>query len=336
MTVMQLILSDILLPMDVAEHWLHGLSLPGLEKLMLVSGGRRPESSAAAEFQRITPDIRALLRHHAFPVSPDQAALAPLLMLADGLDPGKLVWHVLSPAYYALARDHVVLGQTPLSWEDEQDWQALAQIAVAIFSHDGGQLIALHPERWYWQHPQAEGLLSSMPQRALGRNVDIWMPSGNDQAARFWRRLHNELQMSWHEHSLNKKRELQGLPVANGVWLYGSGALPATSPGSQSASVNETLPAIQRGLQHWGSCHDIQLIDALSLPYAQQDVKGWRRTLEQLDSDLLCPLAQSRQLKKITLCGEQTYYEHTLARYDSWRYWFRRWHQPRLVDWLRV
>jgi hypothetical protein len=336
MTDMHLILSDILLPKDIAVSWLHGLSLPGLETLMQRSGRDQNEIPAAPEFQRTTPDIRALLRHYSYPVSPDQAALAPLLMLADGLSPGKQVWHVLSPAHYALARDHVVLGQTALNWEQEQDWQELAQIAGTILTTEDGQFIAKHPERWYWQHPHAEDLLSSLPHRALGRNVDIWMPSGNEQAARFWRRLHNELQMSWHEHSINQRREQQGLAVANGVWLYGSGALPATDSGSLSMSVNACLPAIQRGLQHWSGLRDVDLIDNLSRPYAQQDVQAWRSTLEQLDLHLFQPLVQRHDLLKISLCGEHAYREYAVARPGSWWRRFRCWRPPCLANWLSV
>ena len=87
MTDMQLILSDILLPKDIAGSWLQGLSLPGLETLMQRSGRGQNETPVAPEFQRTSPDIRALLRHYAYPVSAQGAALAPLLMLADGLNP---------------------------------------------------------------------------------------------------------------------------------------------------------------------------------------------------------------------------------------------------------
>jgi hypothetical protein len=336
MTDMQLILSDILLPKDIAASWLQGLFLPGLETLMQRSGRGQSETPAAPEFQRTSPDIRALLRHYAYPVSAQGAALAPLLMLADGLNPGKQVWHVLSPAHYALARDHVVLGQTPLSWEHEQDWKVLAQIASEIFTAVGGQLITQHPDRWYWQHPQTEGLLSSLPQRALGRNVDIWMPSGNEQAARLWRRLHNELQMSWHEHRINQRREQQGLAVANGVWLYGSGALPTTNSGSLSMSVNASLPAMQRGLQHWGGLRNVELIDNLSRPYAQQDIQAWRSSLEQLDSHVFQPLVQRHDLLQISLCGEHAYREYAIAHPSSWWCRFRRWRPPCLADWLSV
>lgn len=336
MTDMQLILSDILLPKDIAGSWLQGLSLPGLETLMQRSGRGQNETPVAPEFQRTSPDIRALLRHYAYPVSAQGAALAPLLMLADGLNPGKQVWHVLSPAHYALARDHVVLGQTPLSWEHEQDWQVLAQIARDIFSVQGGQLIAQHPDRWYWQHPETEGLLSSMPQRALGRNVDIWMPGGNDQAARLWRRLHNELQMSWHEHDVNKKREQQDLPVANGVWLYGSGSLPEMPTGTHAVSVNTSLTLIQQGLQYWHGLHDTQFMTDLSQAYAQQDAHGWRTILQRLDLDLFQPLAQSSEHLDLTLCGEYTYFQYSLTAYGSWQHWFKRWRLPHLADWLGI
>jgi hypothetical protein len=209
-------------------------------------------------------------------------------------------------------------------------------VAGEIFTAAGGQFIAQQAERWYWQHPQAESLLSSMPARALGRNVDIWMPGGDEQAARFWRRLHNELQMTWHEHSVNQKREQQGLPSANGLWLYGSGALPQTPSPSPSNSTHKTQALIQQGLQRWGSTHDVQLVEDLSLPYAQQDAHTWRTSLKKLDAEVFLPLVHSNKRLMLSLCGEHTYRQHQLAHTGFWPYCLKRWRQPRLERWLSL
>lgn len=339
MKTMHLIVSDILLPAEARHDWLADLHLPGLYGLAQRVSSVQDETPPVPDVQNVPPALRALLRAWDYPVSAQHAAYAPLYMLADGLDPGEQIWHLLVPVHYALARNHVALGDIALSWHHPNEWQVLAESAGAILNENGGTLIAKHPQRWYWQHPQANGLSSAHPLQALGRNVDIWMPSGDTQAARFWRQRHNELQMIWHTHHVNEQRSTRGDPPANGLWLCGSGALPSIAHNMTYPHVDQES-LILSGLRRWRKTSESTFnapifIDDLAQIYAQGDVAQWRNTLERLDTEYFQPLATNRCPAFLTLCGASSYRHHTIAARNwsqRWRAWRERRHVARLLQ----
>ena len=71
--------------------------------------------------------------------------------------------------------------------------------------------------------PHALDFAARETAQLTGRDLFPFLPAGPDGA--FVRRLLTELQMSLHEHPVNRARERAGHLAVNGVWLWGGGAL---------------------------------------------------------------------------------------------------------------
>lgn len=313
---MHLILADALLPAEFSAEVLRDLALPHLEKLARHATLLSSEQDTQT-LQRTTPAVRALLNACGMVTSENQAPTAALLMLADSLQPSQQVWHLLTPAHYALARDHVTLGALSPEISPETCTQ-LWQQAQAVLHDAGAQLLAGQAQRWYLHHPALNHLGGSDPSRALGRNVDIWMPDGPQEAARLWRRWHNEIQMLWHEQPMN------------GLWLSGSGALPAVP--AEKKSLAPQSHALIQGLTRWMNAPllehaapaDVIFLDDLSVPAMQQNWHNWRTALQNLEQRWFAPFMQNKVHFTLTICGELMSRTWQIDPNQRWKFWQRR------------
>jgi len=145
-------------------------------------------------------------------------------------DDGARVWR-LDPVHLHLGRDHLVLTDPAGLAVDAGSWQALADAAEPLFAEEGLALDAQEAPPWR--------LIERAPDRALqlrtrsmagamGRSIDAHLPLGPD--ARRWRRLLNEIQMTWHAHPVNQRLEAQGMPTVNGLWIEGPSPIPSRWP----------------------------------------------------------------------------------------------------------
>ena len=313
---MHIVLADALLPAEFSADVLRDLALPSLEKWLRHAALLSCENETPA-LQRTTPAIRALLNACGIAASEHQAPTAALLMLADGLQPGNQVWHLLTPAHYALARDYVRLAE--LSPEiNTATKNKLWQQAQEVLEATGAQLLPGQAQRWYLHHPDLNNLCGSDPSRALGRNVDIWMPTSTDNAARLWRRWHTEIQMLWHEQAMN------------GLWLSGSGALPAAP--ALKKSLAPQSHALMQGLAQWMSAPllelntqvDLVFLDDLSMPAMQQNWHDWRAALQSLEQHCFAPLMQNGARFTLTISGEFVSRTWRIDPRQRWKVWQRR------------
>lgn len=78
--------------------------------------------------------------------------------------------------------------------------------------------------------------LETPPAHALARrHVGKHFPASADTA--IWRRLMTEIQMHWHTHAVNERREAEGLPLVNAIWFSGGSRPRAVAPRSPSKAV---------------------------------------------------------------------------------------------------
>jgi len=126
-------------------------------------------------------------------------------------------------------------------------------------------------------------------------SVNAWWPQ--QQEARSWRRLFNEVQMLWFDHPVNRQRQQQGAPVINGLWLFGG-----ASPGQFSAL---------------GAHEHIRWHDDLLPSFLKQDWAQWLQTLARLDAQVFQHLADpgsGQNLTRLDLTGASRVVEITSAR----------------------
>lgn len=340
---MHLLISDLLLPRAHARDVLARLELPGLVALL------RQASHGDAEpvlpsFQRTMPATRWLLRTSGVEADAQRAPLAPLLRMADGLAADANTWFAALPCHFALARDHVQLGGLGLELTADEA-RSLFDAAAPVLAAAGATLDMGTPERWYLGDPALAPLLTSEPERALGRNVDIWLPTVQADAdaapARRWRKLHNEVQMIWHMHPVNREREARGAPTINALWLYGGGTAAPTTTGAEAGPVlapglegvaarsdqsllhclaaRADLPVMERS----PASRALVWLDELSHPAACENWAAWRETLAGLERTWFAPLAASRRTVTLTLCSEHAWRTCRRAPAAAWKFWRR-------------
>ncbi len=140
----------------------------------------------------------------------------------------------LTPVHLHLGRDHMVLTDPAQLQLSPVHAEAL-RISIAPLLADRGLGVQIgQPDRWYMNSINKsvspfDDLIGHGWRAASGRNIDVYSPTG--AAARQWRRLENEIQMTWYEHPVNEQRAQQGLPAVNSLWFDGR-ADPAAISGS--------------------------------------------------------------------------------------------------------
>lgn len=164
--------------------------------------------------------------------------------LADGEDaPAAEVWYRAAPVHLRPDRDRLLLFAGPDLYPDTAAAGELAASFNTLFADDGLQLLAADGN-WLLGASRAPGPDLPPLYAVAGRYLDAWLPAAVH--ARPWRRMLNEVQMLFHDHPVNARREAAGLPAVNGLWFWGGG--PAAGPGAApSATVHGNHP-LTRGL----------------------------------------------------------------------------------------
>ncbi|MFT3803279.1 MAG: hypothetical protein QM766_18955 [Burkholderiaceae bacterium] len=160
----------------------------------------------------------------------------------DGLAPPVIR---LTPVHLHTGRDHLVLTDPEQLALSIDDARALADAVRPLLDEQGLTLTVATPLRWYLGGP-AERLPRTQDagsRQAIGRSVDAYL--SRDAATRPWRRLLNEIQMTWFEHPVNEARAQRGAPAVNSVWV--EGRLTATPARRHDLLLAGNAPAI-RGL----------------------------------------------------------------------------------------
>lgn len=247
----------------------------------------------------------------------------------------------IDPVHLATGRDGLVLldsGQFGITREEAAE--LVDAIRPLLDEHDASIDMPC-PSRWYLQLPAAPVLRTTPLFNIAGREIGTGLPRGVDQ--RIWHRLFNEIQMTLHDHPVNRAREARGVPTVNSVWFWGIGRLPATV--HQHAGTVFANEPVARGIAHAcgltlhplpdGASELIQesqaeqdcifIIDGGWCFSQYHDAGGWLDFLESLERDWIAPLLQALergriQSLSILVPGHQGYH---LKRWHLWRFWRR-------------
>lgn len=323
------------------EALLRQLELPALGKL-LTRASPGPRERHDDPFLRTLPHERWLAGRAGL----DTARLpsAPFMRLADmnatGADDGQ-AWACLQPVHIHAARDHLVLMNPAQLGLREEEAAALRAAVAGLLQESGIMLEAPAPARWYIPEAVFGPLVAASPLRATGRNIDIWMQAG--ERARDWRRIQNEIQMTWHDHPVNQAREAAGELSVNSVWLYGGGTLQPVPRLADTVLAND---AFLRGLAlaggaaylplppRFSAIGDMQatggsamvLLEDAAEAYIGEDWGLWIERMHALDAEWFAPALaalEAGQLQALTvmLAGEHHHAEFTVRRADLRKFW---------------
>jgi hypothetical protein len=258
---------------------------------------------------------------------PRDTALAAASAHADGV-PGA-DWR-LDVVHLHVGRDHLVLTDpAALPAPDPDDLRELAASVAAPFADDGLALEAAAGGRWYLRETDPSRplrLLTRPLAGALGRNVDAWMPTGDD--ARRWRRLVNEVQMTWHAHPANERREAAGLAPLNSLWIEGrvprgAGAEPRIAAAARLAVRDRTGAGAAIAIDDGAG--EVVLDETLLQAQLEGDPRRWLDAWTALDAGTFADVAAAdghwRTGARIVLCGDAGWRELSVSPQADWRFW---------------
>lgn len=132
---------------------------------------------------------------------------------------------IIDLAHVQVGRDGLVMTDPDTLALGEPDGEALLEAARPLLQQAGVAVTPLSATRWQAELPPDWALHPAALDAVVGQELDHWWPK--EPGARAWRRVSNEIQMTWHAHPVNAAREQAGLAPINALWLYG-GAPPWT------------------------------------------------------------------------------------------------------------
>lgn len=264
-------------PPELATDLLRQLQAPALA--ILLGKAATPLVERFDPFARSLPHETWLAGRMGLTGTPESSPPMTVVRLAEmGQTVAEGHWFLLHPVHIHIARDHLVLTDRrglPLT---EDDSRALFAQALPAFEEAGKPLVYGDAGTWFVRADEWQGLQSASPDAACGHNVDIWMPKGAGERA--WRKLQNEVQMTWHDNRINQEREARREQPVNSLWLWGGATLP----------MNAKPQALHQGGFDPGREELFVVLDDLSEAALAEDWGLWLDRLQALDTAWFTPL----------------------------------------------
>ena len=217
----------------------------------------------------------------------------------DDIEVGHHAWSLLTPVHWRIGSDGVHLADPDALALSDAESRTLFEAVTPLFESEGYTVAWGAALRWYAAHDSLQGLATASLERAIGRNIDAWLP--RQREAKPLRRLQNEVQMLLHTHPLNEAREAAGALPVNSFWLSGCGARQAEQP------------------------NDLRCDDRLRAPSLGDDGAAWCAAWQAVDADAISPLlaaaerGKSGEALRLTLCGERGSVEFAPRPHAWWR-----------------
>ena len=255
-------------------------------------------------------------------------------------------WLCADPVHLRLHQERLILADGGSLGIEGAEAAAIVGHLNRQFS-DVGTFHVAAADRWYLQLAGTIDLghfdvlpLSTVAGRRVGRQLP------ETSQVRWLRQLLNEAQMVLHQHPANERREEEGRPTVNSLWLWGAGVLPAVTA-SRFGAIWANNP-LARGLgRAFGvpvqplpddagallarapaGSRQLVVLDALQAPVQYEDAAAWRAGLLDLEARWFAPLQKALaggKVQRVRLEASTAY--ATLAwesgRSDQWRAWRR-------------
>ncbi len=309
MTQITLALPYALPPPEMAPDLIRALDAPALA--MLLSRHSSLQNATFDPASRVLPHEAWLART----LQPDGngVALAPLAMRGCGLaaEPGH--WFMLQPAHVQLSRTHLLLSDPRQLHLAEDESRALFELARPYFEESGKTLAYGSAALWFVRADDWSGLDTASPDAAVAQNLSDWMPEGPQ--VRDYRKLQNEIQMTWHEHPVNEAREARGLKAVNSFWLWAGAdtrsAAPTKAAGPLAVAGGPAwmmalaepplrAPTAAQLLAGAGQCAHISVMQADAIPSAVAgDWSDWLAQVHRIEKEWCAPLLEALQAGRI-------------------------------------
>lgn len=328
-----IVILDLFLPQEIAVGACADLSVPTLEKML----ARAKPASVPSEISSTGTLEEWLCRTFGIARQMDEP-IAPITLMADGMQPGVGYWLRADPVHLQMQRTQLSLHpDVPLNADEA------TQLCASLNTHfaaEGLRFFAPHPQRWYLQMESVPGIVTRPLAQVAGRNVQSYLPTG--QHALRWHKVFNEIQMLFFEHAVNQAREARGdLPI-NSIWLWGGGQAveqlvrPYTKVYGDSFLAGAFAQAAgipyQVSPDDLTSCVDdnegdvLIVWEGLRRPLQQGDLHAWRDSVERLEQNYIAPLWEAlsngriKQLR-LNVLNAGVAQRFVLTRSAVWKPW---------------
>jgi len=205
---------------EFAPDLIRALEAPALAALLSRSSSQvfRPLEGSA----RVLPHELWIARRLGL-ASGTAPGFATSSMRGYGLDPGDGTWFIVNPAHIQIAHSHLMMGDTRHLDLREDEARALFDSARACCEDAGHALLYGAPDTWFLRADTWDGIQTASPDAAVGMNLTDWVPAGAQ--ARAFRKLQNEVQVSWYTAPVNAAREARGQAPINSIWPWGASSV---------------------------------------------------------------------------------------------------------------
>jgi hypothetical protein len=238
--------------------------------------------------------------------------VATSAMRGVGLDPGDGMWFVVNPAHIQIARTHLQMDDTRALDLREQEARALFDSARPCFEDAGYALEWGSRDTWFMRADDWTELTTASPDAAVNMNLTDWMPSGPQ--ARAFRKLQNDVQVTWFTDPANAAREARGQLPINSFWPWGNASM-ATEHAQQLVAKVSGKPLVRPRVAAfeapgWLTALADRRLDSLAgldglldgngdwllacgnvtAPGIAADWSGWLQQMQRLEQELFAPL----------------------------------------------
>ncbi|MBL8430532.1 MAG: hypothetical protein JNJ95_11690 [Dechloromonas sp.] len=270
----------------------------------------------------------------------DDAPFGALRLLGEAerkqVDDGH--WLCADPVHLRFHHERIVLADAGAFDLDIDEAHAITAALNSEFA-DIGRFHVATARRWYLQLNAAVNEKFAPISTISGRRLDSDLTDKNGPLNRWL----NEIQMFLHGHPVNERRQAEGKPAVNSVWLWGGGALPEI-PATTFSSVCSDNP-LATGLALAASIEALPIptslgtlladtepndntlvvLDYLLPPVLTENGEDWRNAFAALERDWFVPLraALGNKIETLTIVAPTIYGQviWTLRGKDRWKFW---------------
>ena len=248
-------------------------------------------------------------------------------------------WLCADPVHLRFHHERIVLADAG-AFELELDEAHAITAALNSEFADIGRFHVATARRWYLQLNATVNEKFAPISTIAGRRLDSDLTDKNGPLNRWL----NEVQMFLHGHPVNERRQAEGKPAVNSVWLWGGGPL-AEVPEPQFSAVCSDNPlatglALAAGIEA-PPCpaslsvlladtapndNPLVVLDSLLPPVLYENGEDWRNAFAALENNWFVPLraalgnkVESLSIVAPTIYGQLTWTVHGKDRWKFWR-----------------
>lgn len=260
-------------------------------------------------------------------------SIAAICRRSMGLPPeGR--WLCVSPVFLETGIERVILHDLTSRHLLSDEADDLIEAFNQHFLGEGFRLEAGRSDLWFLQLPDHLDIRTQPLSAVRGQSIYPFLPGGEQSG--YWHVFMNEVQMLFHNHSVNADRERYGKEPVNGIWLWGEEL--SSGVGRMEWDFVISDEPISRGLARFEgiACYPLEqglpdadpginvlvVDDSLQRSAAYGDYEAWVAALGSLEVKLFEPLCRAwneRYLQKLSI--ETDGYSIDVAGRPRWRFW---------------